>query len=233
MCFLAICVPSLTESFFYLFSGTRVWTEVLVLARQTLYDLIHASSPVCLLWRHNVFKTFSDFTYLFFLVLWFELRASCLLGRCSCTWAVPPARFSLEIFWIGSHVFLSQLPCTTVLPIFVSRVARIYRYVPLCLIWFLFLLLEVGFELRASHFLGGYSTVWATPTALFTLVTFETGSHFLPIPTWTVILLCYTSCHSHSWGNRHVPLRPTTGWDGGLENFCVGWSWPFQCEPPK
>jgi hypothetical protein len=35
-------------------------------------------------------------------------------------------------------------------------------------------------ELRASGLLGRYSTTWATPSAFFALVIFETGSHFMP-----------------------------------------------------
>jgi hypothetical protein len=35
-----------------------------------------------------------------------ELRASCLLGRCSTSWAYTPLAFSaLAIFWIGFHIF--------------------------------------------------------------------------------------------------------------------------------
>jgi hypothetical protein len=43
-----------------------------------------------------------DFGELFFLAVWeFELRGSHLLGRCSTTWATPPALFLLGIFKIG------------------------------------------------------------------------------------------------------------------------------------
>jgi hypothetical protein len=48
-----------------------------------------------------------------------ESSASHLLGRCSTTWATPPALFALVIFLIGFHsmpqpawtmIFLSMLP---------------------------------------------------------------------------------------------------------------------------
>jgi hypothetical protein len=51
--------------------------------------------------------------------------------------------------------------------------------------------------------LGRHSTTWATPPALFALVTLELGSCILPRHTWTTILLFYAS--SHCWDNRPVP----------------------------
>jgi hypothetical protein len=35
-------------------------------------------------------------------ILGFKFRASCLLGRCSTTWAMPPALSCFSYFWIGS-----------------------------------------------------------------------------------------------------------------------------------
>jgi hypothetical protein len=35
----------------------------------------------------------------------FELRAMCLLGRCSTTWGTMQILFALGIFWIGSHIY--------------------------------------------------------------------------------------------------------------------------------
>jgi hypothetical protein len=54
-------------------------------------------------------------------------------------------------------------------------------------------LLVLGFELRASCLLYRYSTSWVMPLALFALVILEIGSHFLPWPTWTMILSLYLS----------------------------------------
>jgi hypothetical protein len=42
---------------------------------------------------------------MFFLVLEFELRTSHLLGRCSTTWASPPALLVLFIFEIGACIY--------------------------------------------------------------------------------------------------------------------------------
>jgi hypothetical protein len=46
-----------------------------------------------------------------------------------------------------------------------------------------------GFELRASHLLGGCSTTCATLPALLALAFFEIGSFFKPELAWTSILL--------------------------------------------
>jgi hypothetical protein len=68
------------------------------------------------------------------------------------------------------------------------------------------------------------------------------GSHFLPRPAWTVILLLYASCQR--WDNRQLPLCPAVGGDGVLQTFLRGLalncnpfnlslpsSWGFRCEP--
>jgi hypothetical protein len=46
----------------------------------------------------------------FLAVLEFELRASRLLGRCSTTWATPPALFALAVFHVQSHGFCPGQP---------------------------------------------------------------------------------------------------------------------------
>jgi hypothetical protein len=48
------------------------------------------------------------FSSFFFTVLGFKLRASCLLIRCSTTWALCQPFFELSIFEIESHKLLPQ-----------------------------------------------------------------------------------------------------------------------------
>jgi hypothetical protein len=56
---------------------------------------ITAMSHQCLAICYNIF-----IYYLFFVALELELRASCLLGRCSSTWATLPALFVLVFFFL-------------------------------------------------------------------------------------------------------------------------------------
>jgi hypothetical protein len=64
---------------------------------------------------------------------------------------------------------------------------------------------STGFELRTLHFLGRCSTTWHT-TRHFCSVISQMVSHFLPRPTWTVILLFYAS--HYNWDIRHTPPHP-------------------------
>jgi hypothetical protein len=75
----------------------------------------------------------------------------------------------------------------------------------------LLLLLIMGFESRASHLQGRYSTFWAMLPALFTLVILKIGSYFLPKPTWTVILLFCVS--QHCW-HDHAQKTFYPDWPG-------------------
>jgi hypothetical protein len=45
---------------------------------------------------------------IFFVVLGFDLKASCLLGRYSTTWDTLPALFVLDIFEVGSRDLFAQ-----------------------------------------------------------------------------------------------------------------------------
>jgi hypothetical protein len=75
--------------------------------------------------------------------------------------------------------------------------------------YLLFFLVLLGFELKPhlQH--------------IFLCLFLETGFHFMPRPTWTGILLFYTSCSS--WNDRCVPPHPVIGWDGGSLTFCPSW----------
>jgi hypothetical protein len=39
-----------------------------------------------------------------------------------------------------------------------------------------------------SLLVGRHSTIWTTPSALFVLVNFEIGSHFMLLASWTTVL---------------------------------------------
>jgi hypothetical protein len=67
------------------------------------------------------------------------------------------------------------------------------------------------------------------PAAPFSLVILETRSLFLSRPTWTTILLLYTSfC---SWNDRFMPPCPAVfHWVGVLQTFMPGLSWNWS--PP-
>jgi hypothetical protein len=65
---------------------------------------ITAMSHQCLAICYNIF-----IYYLFFVALELELRASCLLGRCSSTWATLPALFVLVFFFAGTWVCTQDL----------------------------------------------------------------------------------------------------------------------------
>jgi hypothetical protein len=53
----------------------------------------------------GIFLFVSLFSLVFLAILWFELKAWHLLGRCSTTWAMTPALFGLVIFHIGSCIY--------------------------------------------------------------------------------------------------------------------------------
>jgi hypothetical protein len=58
------------------------------------------------------------------------------------------------------------------------------------------------------------------PPALYAMVIFERGSHFI---TWAGLdhnPPIYVSLSS--WDHRHVPLHPAVGWDGVSQTFCLG-----------
>jgi hypothetical protein len=91
----------------------------------------------------------------------------------------------------------------------------------------LFVFSVLGFELRAFCLVSRQT--WAPPPALFTLVILDTGSHFLPRPAWTLIVLLYTSCHC--WDDRHLPLHPAVVCRNEVSRtFCLGWP-RNECNP--
>lgn len=69
--------------------------------------------------------------------------------------------------------------------------------------YYLFIVIP-RFELKASCILGRCCTAWA-PSGPFCSSCF--GSHFLPQPAWTEILLFYAS-HSN-WDVMHIPPHST------------------------
>jgi hypothetical protein len=56
------------------------------------------------------------------------------------------------------------------------------------------------------------------PPALFALVMFKVGSHFLHKQAWTMNILFYTS-HC-SWNDRHMPPHSAVGWNGVSRSSC-------------
>jgi hypothetical protein len=69
--------------------------------------------------------------------VWFELRASYLLGRYFTIWGMPPILFALVILEIGSHFLSNSKPffpgwSGTEILISASHVAWDDRHVPLC-----------------------------------------------------------------------------------------------------
>jgi hypothetical protein len=84
---------------------------------------------------------------------------------------------------------------------------------------FIYFYFIMGFELGAFHFLGGHSTTWSMPPALFCLIYFsDMVSHFCPG-------LRYSYLSSHIWyviiGVLHCVWL--IGWDGVLLTFCPRW----------
>jgi hypothetical protein len=73
---------------------------------------------------------YSLYFLLFFVVVEFELRASCLLGRCCITWAMPLVLFALVIFQVGSS-FLPGLAWTVIILLNLLG-SWDHRYVPPC-----------------------------------------------------------------------------------------------------
>jgi hypothetical protein len=70
------------------------------------------------------------FFFNFLVVLGFEFKALCLLGKGSVTWTTLPALFDLVIFQFGSCAFCLIQPCTV--PLYLSLLCRWgYRHVPL------------------------------------------------------------------------------------------------------
>jgi hypothetical protein len=98
----------------------------------------------------------------------------------------------LETYWMAGIYFWL---CSLVMTIFSSVVSTILLHIYLfffsifIFLSFFFSFAVLGFEFRTLLLLGSYSTIWATPTALFMLVIFELGSHFTSRPAWTAVLL--------------------------------------------
>jgi hypothetical protein len=73
---------------------SRCWKKLILQKYYLFWRLSHSWS------EHNMYLFICSFIYLFIysfihLHYWgFELRASCLLGRCSTTWVMPPTLFS-------------------------------------------------------------------------------------------------------------------------------------------
>jgi hypothetical protein len=78
-----------------------------------------------------------------------------------------------------------------------------------------------GFELRASCLLGGHSTTWATPPALFCFSCFSHRISYFCLCS----LDCYLLTHDLQCSWDHRPLPPCLAcwlwW--GLLTFCLGW----------
>jgi hypothetical protein len=81
----------------------------------------------------------------------------------------------------------------------------------------------LGFELRASCFLGRYSTAWAIPPVVCAQVIFELGSHFLSKLAWNVIFLfMFSVVAGMTCAHHHTQLFPLRL---GLMNFFPGPNW--------
>jgi hypothetical protein len=84
-----------------------------------------------------------------------------------------------------------------------------------------------GFKLRSSHLISKHSTTWVTPSAVFALIIYETGSHFLRRSGWTVVVLWFglltvagiTGAHHHAqlfllrWSLMNCLPRLAWNWD--------------------
>jgi hypothetical protein len=70
---------------------------------------------------------------------------------------------------------------------------------------FVVVVVGTGFELSVSHFPSRCFTAFQPPVP-FAQAILEIRSHFLLKPSWTLILLFYTSLYS--WDGRHAPPRP-------------------------
>jgi hypothetical protein len=84
----------------------------------------------------------------------------------------------------------------------------------------------LGFELRALSLFARHSLycfVSCMPPALFALVIFEIGSHFLPRLAWTMILLCMLITTVGMIGAHHHAHPAFFCWDGVSQTFCLGW----------
>jgi cation transport ATPase len=89
------------------------------------------------------------------------------------------------------------------------------------LVLFSLFLAVLGFELSVLHFPGRCTTVWVTPSVLFSVAVLVIGFPFLPRPAWTVILLFYASwC---CWVGRQVSYTQLFSiLIGSHKLFCLG-----------
>jgi hypothetical protein len=94
---------------------------------------------------------------------------------------------------------------------------------------FVFVLVVLGFELRASHLLSRCSVIWAAPPILSSQVILEIGSHFLPKLAWNTVLLFYTSCWT--WDDRDTTMPRFFLVRCGLVNFLPGLT--LNCSSPS
>jgi hypothetical protein len=87
-----------------------------------------------------------------------------------------------------------------------------------------YILVVLGFELRALCLQSSCYTPWATPPALFALVILEIWSHFLPrLASGLILQFKLLQCH---WNYRlALPCPVFSHWNGVLQIcFCLSWS---------
>jgi hypothetical protein len=110
---------------------------------------------------------------------------------------------------------LLRAPWLTVLTISVTFNATMLWSLLCCILLFIYLLVVLGFELRALP--GRCSIIWAMPPALFRFSHFHIGFFAQgSLGPWSNICLWF------GWGYRHAPLCSACllGWD--LANFLPG-----------
>jgi hypothetical protein len=85
-------------------------------------------------------------------VLESELRALCLWGRCSTTWAIPPFLFALAIYEIGSHFYSGQpgLPSSYFMLPALAGIIGVYHHTQLFPLRCSFMNLLFGVALNCS-----------------------------------------------------------------------------------
>jgi hypothetical protein len=76
------------------------WTEILPISASQVARITDIN--------HSAQVSISVFSFFLCAVLGFKLRASCLLGRCSTTWATSPAEKRI-VFWLKRFLFLKTI----------------------------------------------------------------------------------------------------------------------------